>query len=643
MKFLSRFPHLGRFGSRGPTRQRQMRSPHPTPSFRPRLEALEDRVVPASLIYSTSLNATVYASAVDSQGDVYVTGQAGSGFQTTAGAYQTSGSGAFVAKLNPAGSLVYATYLGNGGTGLGIAADAAGDAYVIGENGNLPTTANAIGSSGSGVDFVAELNPTGAGLLYSTYLPGSEGNGIPLGYSGAIAVDGSGNIEVAGTAGSGFPVTASAFQTTPLGNFSSDAFFAKINATLSGSASVLYATYLGGSSGEDQASGIAVDSAGNAYLTGFTDSTNFPTTNGALQRTLGGGGGDVFVAKVNPTLSGAASLVYSTYLGGSGLDGYQTPTNEGAIDVPQINGGIAVDSAGNAYITSSTSSGNFPTTSGAFQTKSSFGGKSGGYGSPSDAFVTKLNASGTALVYSTYLGNGTKSQSLGNSIAVDANGDAYVTGWTTSTSFPTKNPIQATSSGGGNALVTTFNPSGSGLLFSSYLGSTGGAGGGLGSGPGGGSIGLDSQGNIYDAVTGGPIDKITPVASLPVVPSLSVTRFVHQIDPSLAGSTAIPTRAFTPSGAPASSGLTTTNTGSPQIQKSSGQPSPSQTDQFFTLMGNTPGGSALPGTLSDLLSEWQSLESALLTRFDSLLNMEAGAMGLSRDTLIRDLLFASES
>jgi hypothetical protein len=132
--------------------------------------------------------------------------------------------------------------------------------------------------------------------------------------------------------------------------------------------------------------------------------------------------------------------------------------------------------------------------------------------------VTKLNATGTALVYSTYLGGGSSSQSAGNGIALDANGDAYLTGWTNSTSFPTKNPLQATNSGGYNAFVTVLNPSGSGLLFSSYFGPTSS----LNGGDGGGGIGLDSQGNVYVAVTGGPVSEITPIVSLP---SLSVTGF----------------------------------------------------------------------------------------------------------------------
>ena len=254
-------------------------APRRRPSYRPRLEALEDRAVPASLSYSTFLHGTVYGTAVDSAGDIYVTGQTDSSLPTTPGALQTSGSGAFVAKLNPTGTaLIYATYLGNGGDGgTGIAVDASGDAYVLAEGGTVSTTANAISStpnSNDSTDFLAELNPTGSGLNYATYLPGTaDGQYDTYSLAGAIAVDGSGNIYVDGTAGSGLPVTAGAFQTAPLGggtNSGTDPFFMKINPALSGAASIMYASYLGGSSGVDAATAIAVDGAGNAYLEGLT-------------------------------------------------------------------------------------------------------------------------------------------------------------------------------------------------------------------------------------------------------------------------------------------------------------------------------------------------------------------------------------
>jgi hypothetical protein len=514
------------------------------PAFcRPLLEVLEDRAVPASLGYfSTSLNAVVYATAVDSAGDLYVTGSAGSGFTPTPGAFQTSGGGAFVAKLNPTGGLIYATYLGSGGEGgTGIAVDAAGDAYVLSEGGSVPTTANAIAATDpSGVaDFVAELNPTGSGLNYSTYLPGTvDGLANTWSYAGAIAVDGSGNIYVAGDSGGGLPVTAGAYQTTDLGSGGgNEPFFMKIDPALSGAASVVYASYLGGSSGSDVATGIAVDAAGNAYVEGYTYSTDFPTTSGAFQTSkASSSSANAFVAKFAPALSGAASLVYSTYLGGTGgSSGYVSNHPEGIV-WGETAGGIAVDSAGNAYVTSATTSTNFPTTPGAYQTTSNI--QNSGSFPACDVVVTKLNATGSALVYSTYLGGGTikgvGTNSGGASIAVDASGDAYVTGWTDSTSFPTKNPVQATNgdaSGydgygdGMNAFVTELNPAGSGLLFSTYLGNSSNNNDYYGYG-----IAVDSAGNAYVGGettpiwyerTGGFAAKINLAPS----PSFSVTGF----------------------------------------------------------------------------------------------------------------------
>ena len=399
-------------------------SPHPHSSFRPLMEVLEDRAVPASLSWSNG-SFNVYGTAVDGAGNVYITGNTGANLPATPGAFETSGDGAYAAKLSPTGALIYATYLGNGGSGsindggYNIAVDAAGDAYVIGQNSNVPTSPNAIASSGD--IFVAELNPTGSTLVYGTYIPGAVGYGWTEGNAGAIAVDGSGNIDVAGGATTGLPVTAGAFQATYKdGTGGTNAFFAKINPALSGTASLVYASYLGGTGGlGDAASGIALDGSGNAYLTGYTSSSNFPTTAGAYQKTYGGGYFDAFVAKFNPSLSGSASLVYSTYLGGSGQEGYvfddtQPYDYSTLTDGPQTDGGIVVNAAGDAYVTGSTTSTNFPTTKGAFQTTSNLTYKKGKSDSvPADAFVTELNPTGSALVYSTYLGGGTNTWSGG--------------------------------------------------------------------------------------------------------------------------------------------------------------------------------------------------------------------------------------
>jgi hypothetical protein len=298
-------------------------------------------------------------------------------------------------------------------------------------------------------------------LAYSTYLGGS---GDDLGQ--AIAVDGNGNAYVTGSTNStDFPTTAGAFQTTEGGI--ANAFVAKLNAA---GTALVYSTYLGGNVG-DEGLGIAVDGSGNAYVTGSTTSKNFPTTPGAFQTTYGSGQ-DAFVAKLN---AAGSALVYSTYLGSSGND-------QGL--------GIAVDGSGNAYVTGYTLSSNFPTTAGAFQTT---------YGSGQDAFVTKLNASGSALVYSTYLGGSGADQ--GNGIAVDGSGNAYVTGSTNSTGFPTTaGAFQTTYGGGADAFVTKLNAAGSALVYSTYLG---GSGGDAGNG-----IAVDGSGNAY--VTGSTTAKDFP-------------------------------------------------------------------------------------------------------------------------------------
>src|SRR5262249_5208083 len=206
-------------------------------------------------------------------------------------------------------------------------------------------------------------------------------------------------------------------------------------------------TYYGGSGITPY--GVAVDIAGNGYITGSAGvSANLPTTTGAYQ-TSSGGGTDGFLAKFNPNLSGSASLVYGTYLGGSGGD---------------ISYGIAVDAMGEGFVTGNTGSTNFPTTTGAFQTTLG--------SATTKAFVTKLNAAGSALLYSTYLGGSGSDQ--GNAIAINAAGNAFVTGQETSTNFPTTTGVLHTTNGGGtDAFVTQMNTAGTGVVFSTYLGGSG--------------------------------------------------------------------------------------------------------------------------------------------------------------------------
>jgi hypothetical protein len=315
--------------------------------------------------------------------------------------------------------LVYSTYLGGSGPegASGIAVDSVGSAYVTGStfSSDFPT-AGSFDTSASGENdaFVTKLNTTGSALVYSTYLGGSD---FESGH--AIAVDATGNAYLTGeTFGPDFPTTPGAFDTSFNGG-ALDAFVTKLNTT--GSA-LVYSTYLGGSGFFATTSGwgIAADPSGNAHVTGVTLFADFPTTPGAFD-TSANDELDAFVTKLNTT---GSALVYSTYLGGNSDDwGF----------------GIAVDAASNAYLTGITSSANFPTTLGVFDT--SF---NGGF----DAFVTKLNVMGSSLVYSTYLGGG--SDDRGRGIAVDLAGNAYLTGETQSADFPTTLDAFDTSANGGS-------------------------------------------------------------------------------------------------------------------------------------------------------------------------------------------------
>ncbi len=367
--------------------------------------------------------------------------------------------------IDPA--LSYSTYLGGTGTdgAFGVAIDASGNAYVTGfpSSTNFPTKNPYQKANAGGIDtFVTKLNKTGNALVYSTYLGGSSTE-----YPFGIAVDSTGAAyEVGNTGSANFPVTAGAFQTT----CKSCALYPAVFLTkfAPNGASLDYSTFLGGS-GDNRAFGIALDSSNNAYIVGWTTSIDFPVTTGAYQTANAGGESDAFVTEMNAT---GTALVYSTYLGGSGQD---------------VGFGIALDSAKNTVVTGYTYSLDFPTTSGAFQTSTTTNGA---------AWVTKLNVGGTALIYSTYLG-GTTGTSAGNSVKVDAAGNAYVTGYTCATDFPvTAGVFQSTFGGdctpaGGDAFVTKLNPTGSAPVYSSYLG---GSGDDVGF-----SIGLDSSDNAYVA------------------------------------------------------------------------------------------------------------------------------------------------
>jgi hypothetical protein len=418
-------------------------------------------------------------------GSIYIAGQTlstGFPFDIPAGSYTTNFQGgtingdAFVARLDSTlTNLVYFTYVGGSGNdgALDLAVDSAGDAYITGftDSTNFPNPHAIYPSIGGTFDvsfkafptdaFVAELNPDGSDLVYSTYLGGSDAE-----VAGGIAVDPSGSAYVTGyTVSTNFPTTnALVFQLTGTTNArldrlagSRDAFVTKI---ASNGDALVYSTYLGGTN-NDEGQGIVADAAGFAYVTGYTSSTNFPVVNaltngiflnGATNRP---GSLDGFLAKIDPN---GNTLDSSTYFGGTNSDaGFR----------------ITLDTAGVVYITGATSSGNFPKTT-------NIAGLRGGLDQTnqfnSDAFLTKFRYAGNSptMIFSVSFG-GTKND-VGWGVAVDAATNAYVIGITASTNFPVMNTsgfLRSSNAGSNDLYVTAFNAEGSALLYSAYLGGNG--------------------------------------------------------------------------------------------------------------------------------------------------------------------------
>ncbi len=329
--------------------------------------------------------------------------------------------------------------------------DGAGSAYVAGltSSANFPTRGAAQASYAGAVDaFAVKLSPSGNALVYSTYLGGSgEDNAV------GVALDAAGSAYVAGWTYSTDLPTVSPFQAALRGT--QDAFVLKLSPT--GNA-LVYSTYLGGGRTEIS-TGIAVDGAGSAYVTGWTESTNFPRRR-AYQNMYGGGTWDGFVTKLSPN---GSALAYSTYLGGADFDSCNA---------------IAVDGAGAAFVTGSTSSTGFPTQN-PFQ--ATLAGRS-------DGFVTRLSPAGDTLAYSTFLGGSLVDTATG--IALDSTGHAYVVGNTGSSNFPLWTPFQAVRVGTPqDGFVTKLAPTGNALVYSSYLG------GSLVDLPAG--VAVDSRGHAY--------------------------------------------------------------------------------------------------------------------------------------------------
>ncbi len=409
-----------------------------------------------SLVYcSIFSSAIVTAIAVDSAGNAFLTGNASADFPTTAGVFQPAshcqvagGANAFVARLNANGSaLVFSTFIGGSGnagfqgftgceSATGIALDSTGNIYIAGSTyshdfpvtgGAFQTTNRANNAVNPKTAFVSKLDANGTSLVFSTYLGGTE-----LDFANGIAVDAAANSYVVGSASSSdFPVTPGVVQGTYPGFRS--AFVTKFTST----GAMGYSTFSGGSAfGGTEGAAIAVDSSGNAYITGETFSTNYPTTFGSFRKSYCGGFSDAYVSAIN---AAGSAYIYSTYLCGPNFAGG---------DNAEYGFGIAVDAAGNAYVTGYTNSPTFPVTADAYQAVVA------GY---DDAFLTKLNPSGSALLYSTFLGGAQFDDGFGG-VGLDNAGHAFVAGSAQSPEFPTTpGAFQTAYHGGNDVFVAKFD------------------------------------------------------------------------------------------------------------------------------------------------------------------------------------------
>jgi hypothetical protein len=443
---------------------------------------------------------------LDAKGNAYVTGRTSShDLPTTPGAYQSKYGGglmnAFVAKIASDGrSVVWCTYLGgsNYDVGYGIGLDKKGNVYVAGRTSSkdFPTTPGVFdrtynggrnkGPYFGGDAFVAKLSPDGSHLLYSTYIGGSNDE-----IARDLAVDPDTGIAyiTGATHSKNLPTTRGSFDTKhniPLWQVFSDkpppdAYIAKLSEDGS---KLLYCTYLGGST-RDNGQGITVDSLGNAYVTGFTASDNFPTTPGAFQRELRGGT-DLWIAKISVD---GSSLIYSTFLGGSREDGPE-------------HSAIIVDSNGNVIISGFTHSSDFPTTDKAYQRalKGSI-----------DNFIAKLAPNGKALIFSTYFGGSDGWETAFGSPGLDSNGNIYISGATATSDFPvTTDAFGPSNSGEADVFLCKFLPDASELLYSTYIGGA--------KGDGSRGLAVDYLGNVYVVGQTGSFD-------LPTTPGSFQTEF----------------------------------------------------------------------------------------------------------------------
>jgi hypothetical protein len=507
-------------------------------------------IIDPTLTYSTYLGGTgddyALGIAVDAAGEAYVVGWTDSADFPTVNPFQPAlnqnrpyASDAFVTKFSADGSFFqFSTFLGGSANDAGraIALDSSGNAYITGDTastdfpvtpGTFQTTVKNGNAAYPDHGFVTKLSPDGSSLLYSTYLGGSTQD-VPFG----IDVDASGNAYVTGgTTSEDFPTTPNAFQSVYAATaascsimfFCGSGFVTALNPQ--GSA-LLYSTFLGGTSW-DATQAIVVDAAGNAYVTGLSNSLNFPTTPGALQ-TGPAYGPEGFAAKFSPQ----GQLVYATYLAGF------SPA------------GIAIDNQGAAYLAGQGTPGSNPSLN------------SVQFGPPSllgsAAVVAKLHPAGCALQYFAVLGGSWSG--FGTAIAVDPSGAAFVAGGTSSYDFPTVNPVQASCPAclGANSTASPFlsklDPTGLSLVYSTFLGGSNNpqllccnkANG----------VAIDSSGNAYIAgqtrssdfptanaiqpLYGGQEDAFVAKISPAIVPSLSITPTNLNFSTQVVGTTSPP-------------------------------------------------------------------------------------------------------
>ncbi|MGB9245496.1 MAG: choice-of-anchor D domain-containing protein, partial [Candidatus Acidiferrales bacterium] len=420
--------------------------------------------------------------------------------------------------------LTYSTFLGGTGdeSAQSIAVDGSGDAFIAGSTSStdFPPTTNLAPASGCG--FVTELNPAGTAQLYSNYLCGTSG----LDEAFAIALDSNGKVYVAGTTGStDFPTTANALIQSPLTtNPSGTAFVTKIDPTLSGAASLLYSSYIGGTNG-DLANAVAADANGNAYIGGQTFSNpgaagsgGFAVTTGGLQQTPSNTFGTGFLTRIDTTKSGGASLIYSTYLGGDGAN------QANFLDFGDAVFGVAVDTSNNAYLSGVTAS-----TGTSFPTMNAFQGSAVAANMDGGAFVTRIDttkANAASLIYSTYLEGSTFDAAL--AIALGPNNVAYVAGSTDSLDFhTTTGAFQTTGALSGVAFITLVDTTMTGNSSVAYSTFFGGTGSDTGFG-----IQADGNGNAYVVGSTQSSDfPITPFVLPSSLPNPNGSPFIVKLSP----------------------------------------------------------------------------------------------------------------